>query len=75
MSTHGTGLPDDVARCAGVGSDAEGWREGCETCLRRLSPAGRFHMQPPAIIAFECEYFIESNASGETLVGIAIHRG
>lgn len=50
-------LPDDVARCAGVGNDAEGWREGCESCLRRLA-GGRVHMQPPPIIAFWCEYQI-----------------
>jgi len=54
-------LPDDVARCAGVGSDAEGWREGCDTCLRRLSPGGRVHMQPPPIIAFWCEFHVPAN--------------
>ncbi len=25
-------IPNDVARCAGSGSDADGWREGCEDC-------------------------------------------
>ena len=56
-------LPNDIARCNGVGSDAEGWREGCETCLRRTAPRkGLFRgMLPPAIIAFECEYLIEPN--------------
>ena len=57
-------LPNDVARCAGVGSDDEGWREGCETCLRRTSPlppdAGRSTwIDPPLIIGFFCEYLIE----------------
>lgn len=32
-------LPNDVARCAGVGSDTDGWRDGCECCARRLSGA------------------------------------
>lgn len=55
-------LSDDVARCAGVGSDAEGWREGCDTCLRRLAPGGRVHIQPPPIIAFWCEFQIDAEA-------------
>lgn len=54
-------LPADVARCDGNGSDAEGWREGCETCLRRTAPrSGMVSMiAPPPIIAFECQYLIE----------------
>ena len=56
-------LPADVARCPGVGSHAEGWREGCETCLRRTAaPTDHPYtarIQPPAIIAFECEYLLE----------------
>lgn len=54
-------LPNDVARCDGVGSDGEGWREGCETCLRRTAPRPErvWMMGPPAIIAFWCEYLIE----------------
>lgn len=59
-------LSNDVARCNGVGSDdpEEGWREGCETCLRRTAPrTGRcWMMEPPAIIAFDCEFLIEPNA-------------
>ena len=54
-------LPDDVARCAGVGDDAEGWREGCDDCLRRMAvlPKGLASwVEPPAIIAFECEFRI-----------------
>lgn len=31
-------LPADVARCHGVNVDGQ-WREGCEDCLRRTSPA------------------------------------
>ena len=56
-------LPDDVVRCNGVGDDTEGWREGCETCLRRTAKRGSrvVMMSPPAIIAFECEYLIELN--------------
>ena len=56
------GLPYDIARCPGVGSDAEGWREGCETCLRRTSPTDPFSgvwMEPPLIVVFECEFRIE----------------
>lgn len=58
-------LPYDVARCAGVGFEGDGvmsWREGCETCLRRTDKADGervVNMQPPAIIAFECEFLIE----------------
>jgi hypothetical protein len=57
-------LPYDVARCPGVGSDAEGWREGCDACLRRTTSIDidwplSLLMAPPAVIAFECEYLIE----------------
>ena len=61
-------LPNDVARCAGVGDDEEGWRDGCEDCARRLAEstsAVSAWMMPPAIIAFWCEFRIEpSNALG-----------
>lgn len=56
-------LPNDVARCHGVGNDEEGWREGCEQCLRRIVPTigdRAVYMTPPPIIAFECEYLIEA---------------
>ena len=54
-------LPNDIARCAGVGSDEEGWREGCENCLRRTAPRKGIGpwIAPPPIIAFWCEYHIE----------------
>ena len=57
-------LPHDLDRCPGDGSDDEGWREGCEDCLRRTAPwdglpGGGVHMKPPPIIVFECEYRIE----------------
>ena len=53
-------LPNDVARCPGVGSDAEGWREGCEDCARRLDGRDNVvNMMPPEIIVFECEFRIE----------------
>lgn len=61
MNTCAT-LPNDVARCAGVGSESEGWREGCEDCLRRTSHADGdrvVNMAPPPIIAFWCEYRVE----------------
>ena len=56
-------LPDDVARCAGSGSDEEGWREGCDVCLRRLSSSDGewvFHMLAPPIIVVECEFLIDA---------------
>jgi len=60
-------LPADYARCPGVGSDAEGWREGCETCLRRTSPPADpervWMMSPPAVVAFWCEFLIEPEAA------------
>ena len=56
-------LPNDIARCTGVGDDAEGWREGCEDCMRRTAPSttGDVYawITPPAIIAFSCEFRIE----------------
>jgi hypothetical protein len=56
-------LPNDIARCGGVGSDDEGWREGCENCLRRTAPRNGIGpwIAPPPIIAFWCEYHIESD--------------
>ena len=60
-ATKGMELLNDVARCNGVGSDAEGWREGCETCLRRTANRAQrvTMMQRPPVIAFECEFLIE----------------
>jgi hypothetical protein len=54
-------LPNDDARCNGYGSDEEGWREGCETCLRRTAPRKGIGpvITPPPIIAFECPRLIE----------------
>jgi hypothetical protein len=54
----------DIARCNGVGFDEDNkwdWREGCETCLRRTAARPEYYslIDPPAIIAFECEYLIE----------------
>jgi|GEM_PF-1819437 len=60
-------LLNDIARCDGYSSTEDGvldWREGCETCLRRTAPRPEhyFKIEPPLIIAFECEYLIEPNA-------------
>ena len=54
-------LPNDVARCAGVGDDEEGWREGCEDCARRTESTSDVYawMMPPAIIVFMCEFRIK----------------
>lgn len=51
----------EIARCPGVGNDSEGWREGCEKCLRRgeLDGGGGMEIEPPPIIVFECEFLIE----------------
>lgn len=57
-----TTIPADVARCQGVGSDADGWREGCEDCQRRTTPPIDHprvpRMTPPPVIAFECQSYI-----------------
>jgi hypothetical protein len=54
-------LPAHIRRCPGHGSFEDGqqhWREGCEDCLRRSATVERDWMDPPPIIAFECEYRI-----------------
>jgi hypothetical protein len=49
----------EVLGCPGEGFNEDGqwdWREGCSDCLRRTNPdpdAGT--VEPPLIIAFECE--------------------
>ena len=56
-------LAYDIARCQGVGNDIEGWREGCEECLRRTEKGReeyQVYMEPPIFITFECEYLINS---------------
>ena len=57
-------LPNDVARCEGVGHEEDGalhWREGCEDCLRRTSKSvgATWFIYPPKVIAFWCAYRIE----------------
>lgn len=54
----------NMARCPGVGSDTEGWRDGCDVCLRRTdlrdAPAALLDaIKPPPIITFECAFLIE----------------
>ena len=60
-------LPADVARCVGSGSDADGWRDGCDDCLRRLAPPVDpervLRMSPPAVVAFWCEGHIPAGAA------------
>lgn len=55
-------LATDVARCDGAQYEEGDWREGCENCLRRIAPRSErtLMMSPPKIIAFECEYLIDS---------------
>ena len=62
----------DVARCNGAGAEEDDgweWREGCRTCLRRTAPRpGQvWMMEPPSIIAFECEFRIPPDDREETL--------
>jgi hypothetical protein len=58
-------LPDDIARCRGVGHPGE-WREGCEDCQRLVvwpaSHDGRW-IEPPRIIVVECELRIPLEAN------------
>jgi hypothetical protein len=71
-------LPNDVARCEGVGFDEDGdwgWREGCETCLRRTAPRNGVHsyIEPPKIIAFWCEFLIEPTDGNKQVPAVAAH--
>lgn len=55
------GVPNNFARCLGSRSYEDGewhWREGCDDCQRRIVRAGVCWIEPPPIIAFECEYRI-----------------
>jgi len=53
----------EVLGCPGDGSSEDGqwhWREGCEDCQRRTRPdPADGVVEPPPIIAFECELRIE----------------
>ena len=58
-------VPNDSARCFGSATYEDGkfyWREGCDDCQRRYGWAGDGWagdwIEPPPIIAFECEYRI-----------------
>jgi hypothetical protein len=65
VQKRATELPNDVARCAGVGDNDEGWREGCADCARRTAESTgdvTAWMLPPGIIAFWCEFRIAPNA-------------
>ena len=69
------GVPNNSARCLGSRSYEDGewhWREGCDDCQRRIVRAGEGWIEPPPIIAFECEYRIgpdEIVAQGEHAPG------
>lgn len=56
-----TFLANDIARCPGVSNDADGWRDGCDDCLRRTAPRPdpAWVMEPPKVIVFECESRIQ----------------
>jgi hypothetical protein len=55
----------EVLGCPGAGGSEDGqwhWREGCADCLRRVRPdPADGVIEPPPIIAFECELRIEPN--------------
>ena len=56
-----TKLSVGIARCPAIGSDEDGewhWREGCDDCQRRVAWTRDDWIDPPPIIAFECEYRI-----------------
>lgn len=57
-------LSADIARCRGFGDGPEGWLPECYDCLRRTAPwagipGGGTYMQPPQIVTFVCDYYIE----------------
>ena len=55
-------LPDDIARCRGVGDDADGWREDCVNCLRRTTPPtghDQCWMEPYPLLVFCCPWYME----------------
>ena len=61
-----------IARCPAIGSYEDGewhWREGCDDCQRRVAWTRDDWIDPPPIIAFECEYRIgpDKNAAQEAL--------
>ena len=53
----------EVFGCPGAGVQEEGqwhWREGCDDCTRRTRPdPADGVVEPPPIVAFECELRIE----------------
>lgn len=69
-ATHG-----DSARCLGVGDDTEGWREGCEHCLRRITPPhgpDQRWIDPPLIVVFWCEYLLGAMMNDEALCRVIL---
>lgn len=56
-------LPGDVDRCTGIGSDVDGWRDECETRLRRTAAPSdhprQAHITPPAVIVFCCPSYMD----------------
>ena len=51
----------EIERCEGIGSDADGWHEECESCARlatRKPSDQREWVEAPVIIVFCCEYWI-----------------
>jgi hypothetical protein len=53
----------EVLGCPGAGISEDGrwdWRDGCDDCTRRTRPdPANGVVEPPPIIAFECELRIE----------------
>jgi hypothetical protein len=60
---HPCETPWEVLGCPGDGYSEDGrwhWRQGCEDCQRRIRPSPSDGViEPPLIIALECELRIE----------------
>lgn len=53
-------LPNDIARCPGIGNDKDGWHRECNDCLRRTAPVTHWatQMSPPDTLPLQCEFRI-----------------
>lgn len=55
-------LLNDMARCPGWGGGPDDWLDECHDCLRRQASSGEQTMQPPPIVVFVCEAYIEPDS-------------
>jgi hypothetical protein len=56
-----TALANGIARCNGIPHGCDGWRQNCETCLRRTAPRPIqcWMTAPPTFIDNQCPYAIK----------------